>query len=87
MQSIVPDGDANYTTVLHAVKDMVIELKSMEEEKQMLSRQRGRPSFSITEQALTELLQLHFTLTEIAVSMDVHVELCGDELFNLVWKS
>ena len=41
-------------------------LRGVEEEKQKLTRRRGRPMISISEQELIELLQLQFTQTEIA---------------------
>ena len=66
LKSLLPDDDENYHTAVRSIGEMIMILRGVEEEKQKLTRRRGRPMISISEQELIELLQLQFTQTEIA---------------------
>lgn len=66
MRSIISEDNENYSAAVRSVKEMITLLRGIEEEKQKVLRRRGRPLVSISEQELTEFLQLQFTQTEIA---------------------
>ena len=60
-----PFLQSGFSGVVESVQELVEELKNIQDDREVTSRTKGRPSISIRESELKNLLEMQFTQVEI----------------------